>query len=58
MVCEQRGGFHNVNDPKVCGVTFVDDATREFSNNFGVEIDDVLNIGKSWCTIDLYFATI
>jgi hypothetical protein len=39
-------------------VTYGSDATRAFSNNFGVGIDDILNNGKSWCSIDLCFATI
>jgi hypothetical protein len=58
MVCEHRGVFHNVIDQKSCGVTFGNDATKVFSNNIGVGIDNILNIGTSWCTIDLCFTTI
>jgi len=58
MVCKHCGGFHNLNHKKGCGVTFGNDATRAFSNNFGVGIDNILNIGKSWCTIVMCFATI
>jgi hypothetical protein len=58
MVCEHRGGFHKVNDQKGCGVTFGNDTTKAFSNNFGVGIDNILNIGKCWCTTYLYSATL
>ena len=40
---------------KAYGVIYGSVATRAFSNNFGVGIDDILHTGKSWCTIDLYF---
>jgi hypothetical protein len=30
VVCEDHGGFHNVNDQKGCGVTFSNDTTRAF----------------------------
>ena len=30
VVCEDHGGFHNVNDQKGCDVTFSNDTTRAF----------------------------
>jgi hypothetical protein len=30
VVCEDHGGFHNVNDKKGCGVTFSNDTTKAF----------------------------